>query len=249
MNAPDDGSYTPADGDTMHLYGGVDASGPHGVQGLGNFILDGDSPSDDITLHGLTVFDYVDGTNDLWYYPELLSLVDNPATARWPTPVIFEKNADIIHDRGFEPPTRWITTRGVRSGFYQTEGAYKTYTANLGGGSSVQRGADGGLSGDMSITNEKGTSEVVISAFCPPNTAYGIREDKLVRYAPEGVNAIQFIADHPMVGGGQFMVARTTDGEATPVYEAPFDFYVEMGCLAPQCFCKMTNINELKDIA
>lgn len=235
-------AFTAAAGDVLHLYGAY--TGTLGMSGLGNFILDGSSPSADINLHGLNVYTH---SGTVYNYPELFSLVDAPGTNRWPTPSVFELNMDKISDRGFDPPNRWITTRGVRSQFTLTEGLYKTYQTGLNNPS--QAGANGGWTGDMRISNEKGDAEFVISAFCPKNTAYGIRTDAFVRYAPKGVDAVQFLYQHPMVGGNTFNVARAAStASPVPVFEAPFDFWVEMGCVTPQVLVKMGNLYELGDV-
>lgn len=238
---------TVAVGDTLHLVGAWNGStGKYGVQGLENFILDAAAGAD-INIHGLNVYTH---SGTVWNYPELLSYVDsNSGTLRNPTPVLFEKAADEINDRGFEAPTRWIMPRNVRSLYYLNEGTYKVYNTDLGSG--VQRGADGGISGNPSITTEKGTVEAIVSAYCPKNTAYGIRPDAFVRYAPKGIDSIQFIAQSELLGNNGspfFMSVDTTTGGRTTVYEAPFDTFCEWGCLAPQSLAKIADLKGLTDV-
>lgn len=219
--------------------GGVPTNGPYAVQGLGNFILDATASS--VALHGLTVYD---GTT--YNYPELFSYIDSPAAARWPTPRVYELAMDAISDRGFDPPDRWILPRGVRSLFYNVEGLHKVYNTDL--ASPVQRGADGGITGGMSITSEKGTAEVIMSGFCPRNTSYGIRTDALVRYAPEGLEAVQFLGESPLVGGNMFFAGVDGSGNFTTVYEAPFNYFIEHGCVKPQCLAKVGNLKQLDEV-
>jgi len=237
---------TASTADKLFLEGGLGAytstSSAYGlgVSGLGNFIIS-PTATGSVVLHGLTIRDA-----SMWIHPELISIYDTASSNRWPTPGLFESIIDKVSDRGFPPPTRLITTRGVRTLYYQGEAAFKTYTTELGGG--VQRGADGGMTGNMSITTEAGTLEVVVSAFCPRNTAYLVRPDALVRYAPKGIDAIQFIGESELVGGRMFMVAHSSNSRV-PLFEAPFDFWYEMGCLMPQCLGYVGNLAQFGDLA
>jgi hypothetical protein len=228
-------AFTSAVSDTLHLDGAITRTGGtdtiRGVLGLGEFVKDPGTAGAH-TLHGLEI----QTSGSVAVYPELFSYVDSPSTDRWPTPSVFEKAMDEICDRGFAAPDRWIVSRGVRTLFYQTEGLYKTYNTDLAG--PVQRGADGGITGPAAITSEKGTAEMVISAFGDRDVAYGIRPDSFIHYAPEGLDAVQFVGDSSLLGNSMFLVARSSDN-VTPVYEAPFDFYFERGCLAPQTLAKV----------
>jgi hypothetical protein len=242
-----DGSITIASGDTMHLWGANDVTSGtelvYGVQGLGNFLLDQTAAGGtNIAIHGLTVRD----TLNVDYYPELFSYIDSPSTDRWPTPSVFEKAMDEISDRGFSAPDRWIVGRGVRTLFYMAEGQYKTYQVGL--DSPVQRGADGGITGQAAITTEKGVAEMVVSAYGDRDVAYGVRPDAFVHYAPDGVDAIDFVGDSPLLGNSMFLVARSSD-DVTPIYEAPFDFYFERGCLAPQTLAKIGGLTYHSEVS
>jgi hypothetical protein len=238
-------TYTGASPDTLHLWGANTTTSSnetnYGIEGLGDHIL---NPSDSatVTLHGLQIQTSASATS----YPELLSYVDVPGTDRWPTPSVFEKAMDEIHDRGFMAPDRWVVSRGIRTLFYQTEGLYKTYNTDLAG--PVQRGADGGITGPASITTEKGAAEMVISAFGDRDVAYGIRPDAFVHYAPGGMDAIQFVGDSPLLGNSMFLVARSSDN-VTPIYEAPYDFYIERGCLAPQSLAKVGSLKYHSEVS
>lgn len=178
--------------------------------------------------------------------PELLSYVDVPVTARNPTPLVFQKAYDAIFDRGFKWPDMVVTTRGVRSLYYQQEGMFKSYNTEL--SNPVQRGADGGMTGQMQFTTEEGVVPFVISAFCPKGLAFPIRLDALVRYAPNGMDAVQFLGDSDLLGGNMFMPSVSSNHNYTSVFEAPFAFFYENGCTEPQCLARIGNLNELADV-
>jgi len=230
------------DGDTLHIEGGYDGTTGYGVQGLGNFLVD-PAAAADVTLHGLQLYDV--GTTT-WYYPELCSYKDAPAVERWPTPAVFEKAMDAIHDRGYDPPNRWIISRGIRTLWARTEGLFKVYNV---GGDGVQRSVDGGINGNVKITTEGGEAEVVCSAFVPKGEAWGIRTDAFVRYAPNGPDAVRFLGQNPLLGNGNlWFPSLNANAEYTTVFQAPFNFYTEMGCLRPQCIAKLDDLKEFQDV-
>ncbi len=189
------------------------------------------------TIHGLSK-----STN-----PELRSYVDsNSGTLRNPTPIIFQKAADAQSDRGFPTADLWVTSRGVRSLYYQQEAYFKQYNTDL--SRPVQRGADGGNTGDMQYTTEEGVTEILVSRSCKKSTAYLVRLDALMRYAPDGLEAIQFLGDNELLGGQMFLPSMSSDQYST-VLEAPFSFWYENGCLEPQCLGRIDDLNELSDVA
>lgn len=235
-------TLTLATGDTFHLYGAY--TGSLGVSGLGNFWLT-PTPGADLNIHGLNVYTHAGTT---WNYPELTSYWDGVSTDRWPTPAVFERAMDEIMDRGLLPPTRWIITRGIRTLWYRTEGQFKVYNVGEGG---VQRKADGGIGGPVTITTEGGEAEVIVSGFSTKNTAWGIREDAFVHYAPRGNLAVRFLGQSSIVGSGGMWLPTTygsgSENAYSTVWQAPFQFYMERGCLAPQHVAKLTNLKEHAD--
>lgn len=242
-------TYTVAAGDTIHLAGAyVDGSGSgdNGVAGLGQFFINPHLSTGTKSIHGLQVYNA--SNTPPWIYPELQSYSDGVSSDRWPTPAVFERAMDDIIDRGLLPPTRWIITRGIRTLWYRTEGQFKVYSVGDGG---VMRRADGGIAGPVTITTEGGEAEVIVSGFCPKNTAWGIREDAFVHYAPKGNLAVRFLGQSSLVGSGGMWLPTTygssSENAYTTVWQAPFQFYFERGCLAPQNLAKLTNLKEHGD--
>lgn len=248
-----DGSYTPAVGDTIHLKGAIKTDYAqtyaeakcYGVLGMQNFILPPTTTAA-TTYHGLTVHD---GTTNGWVYPELASFVDDPGSGseRFPTPLIFENAADAINDRGFPLPSKFIMGRGVRTLLYQTEGMYKVYQTPM---NSAVQNVNAGMTGNVNISTEKSAWDYIISAFIDPDIAYGIRPDAFVKYAPFGVDAIQWVNDAEILGGNRSMFRiATSNDQVTTVYEAPFELWYEMGCVTPQSLVKLARLKYASQVS
>lgn len=220
--------------DHLVLKGAWDGSVASGVQGMQLFT------DNTAAIHGLSKTTY----------PELKSYGDdNSGTDREPTPQIFQKAFDRFHDRGFPAPTRVATTRGVRSLYYLNEGLYKAYNTDI--AQPVQPIADGGIGGAMKFTNENDITTFEISPFCPAGNAYMYRPDAFIHYAPHGTDSIRFLGSSSLLGGGggvTFMPSISGDGDYTTVFEAPFNFWFERGCTAPQSLGRIQDLKELEDV-
>jgi len=190
-----------------------------------------------IALHGLSKTTY----------PELVSYTDsNSGTLREPTNLLFGKAFSDIYDAGWKPPERGIWPRDVRDLYHHNQGLRVVY--NTGIDRQVMNLADGGGRGDTQYTTENGTIEFMVSAYCPKNTIYMIRPDAFVRYAPYGINSLQFVGESMMLGGGMWLPSIGSGGNYTTLREAPFRFCVEMGCLAPQTIAKISDVKGLTDV-
>lgn len=217
-------------GDHICLAGAWDGTTAAGILGL-NLFTDNTA-----AIHGLSKTDY----------PELRCYNDSPGTRRNLSPVVLQKAFDAIYDRGFKAADLVVGTRGLRSIYYQQEALFKTYNTDL--SSPVQRGADGGNTGQMQYTTEEGPKEFVISPFCPANTLFLVCLSALIRYAPGGSDSVQFLGDNELLGGNMFLPSLANNNYTT-VMEAPFNFWYENGCLEPQCLGKIGDLNELADVA
>lgn len=224
-------AITPTATDWILLEGAWDGSATSGVLGMDIFT------NNSVAIHGLSKTDY----------PEVQSYSDVPGTDRTPTPLVLQKAVDAVADRGFRQPDLIATTRGVRSLYYQQEAMFKTYNTDY--ANPVARGADGGNTGNMQYTTEQGVVPIAISPFVGKGKAYLIRLDSLVRYAPGGMDAVQFLGDNELLGGNMFMGSIASGGDRTTVFEAPFSYWYENGCLEPQCNGVIGNLSELADVA
>ena len=226
------GAATPTILDHIVLKGAWDGTTAYGMLGLDNFT------DNTQALHGISKTTY----------PELKSVSDsNSGTLRLPTPLLIEKNFDNVFDRGWEPPDRAVTTRGVRTLYYLQQAAL--LSLNTDAARPVQPIADGGIGGRAQITVEHGVVPIMISAFCPKNTLYLYRLDKLVRYAPGGADMIQFLADSELLGGGgMFLPHVNGSGIPTTIREAPFNVWGELACLGSQCFGKISDLKEAVNV-
>lgn len=222
---------TTGTGDVLVLKGAWNGTTAYGATGLGHF------SNNSASIHGLSKATY----------PELKSYNDVPGTNRNPIPSIFQEAYDAIYDRGYEAPNQIVITRGVRSLYYQYERQLAIYNTDL--GNPVQRGADGGMSGTMQFTTEQGTIPFVISRFAPKNTAFMFNTNALIRYVPNGMDALDFLSSWEVLGGRGGFLPAMSGSEYTRVAENPFSFYYELGCKMPQCIGKIGNLLELKDVA
>jgi len=229
-----DASTLTAD-DHIVLKGAWDGTNAYGVGGIEGFA------DNTLPIHGLS----------RTTYPELKAYSDsNGGTNREPVPSILQKAIDAIVDRGWDPPNRAVTTRGVRSLYYQNEGTYKSYVADI--ATPVQPVADGGNRGNMRFTTEEEVITVEISAFCPKHKLYLYRPDCFIHYAPKGMEAVQFLGASPVLGGGagiNFLPSIDGNGQYTGVFEAPFKWWFERGCLKPQSLGVISDLKELADVA
>lgn len=225
-------SATPTILDHIVLKGAWDGTTAFGMLGLDNFT------NNSATLHGLSKT----------AFPELASVnSSNNGTLRLPTPLLIEKVFDQIYDRGWQPPDRACTTRGVRTLYYVQQAAFLALNADV--SRPTQPVADSGNGGPMQITTENGVIPIMLSAFCPKNTLYLYRLDKLVRYAPGGGDMIQFLANSELLGGnGMFLPHVNGSGIPTTIREAPFNVWGELACMGSQCFGKVSDLKEAADV-
>jgi hypothetical protein len=262
-------THAPADTDVWILAGPSTYTDRIACSGFSNWVVDPGAAADIYFPNtgavaggvpdALLVFDYVDGTYDIWYYPELQSYVDVPTTTRFPVPAIFEKGATIMADRGWSTVKRWAVPRSVRSLWFHNESLYKVYTASL--DAPVQTGASGGARGQLYIDTVDGErAEVVSSAFfqeAPSSgmVCWGYDPADLVRYAPNGVEGVQFLGQKSLLGNQMFMptqsiVAATAghDTAFTTLFQAPFSYWTEMSITKPQNIAKMGGFKTLADV-
>ena len=173
----------------------------------------------------------------------------NSSVNRPPTAELLEENIAKLSMITNKPTDALLTTRQVMVRYNQVEKAYASYPRQQEFASVV----DGGFEGVRLTYNNK---KLVMyqSDYCPKNTMYGLHRESIIRYAPEGLESVQWFMDS-IPGGGSSIWKPThySSGSAgttqlSTVLEAPYFLFAQFGCTAPQSLMKISDLEGINDV-
>ena len=207
---------------------------PHGYLSL--LINTGNFPGSAATIGGSEL--------SVLHHSELMAFIIANSPAKDPTMSAFTEVVDKMLDAGKEPPTAWISERGVWTYMAQLDQEANALV-QVPMGQTFQ--AAGGVAGP-NLGHQNNRFRRFSSPRIAPNSCIAISPETWRRFMPMGDRTIHWVIGTGMLAGQPSIFRPVTDGtQLTELGDAPFNSYVEFGCVDPRRNFLVTGLKAQRD--
>lgn len=175
----------------------------------------------------------------------LRSFVTTNSTFEDPTMDKLAQDIDFILDTGFQPPSVAIAERGVwtlQAQLDREANAHMTVPAG-----SVYPAA-GGIAGPR-LQHQEHVMQKLNSIRVRPNSIVGLSPETWVKFMPMGDRTIHWVyGNGPLAGFNSIFGPVYSGNQLTELADAPFNSYIEFGCLNPRRNFRRVGVNAQRNI-